>query len=545
MFLSEKCDKLACSTTSYTRSIWSLVLSLVPFIVTFFGVGSLLLYKIFPLISQKSDETLFTVSLQPLPRDAPLLSPRHRSTATQNKKTKKHRLDALTFATTISLAAVLAELILCEISNALDPVARAYALKSIIPSLLFSLVFLIPFLELQSIISAAGWSPKISENNKTPRIAWLLQASGFSLWLLGFWWLDKGTYIFTTASKPDNGLTAAFLERVGIIGIALMAVMSGFAAVSAVWHTFGVKPRMVSESDICRKQADLDTISELLVDKQNRLRVLQRKTKDITTGEYLKKFLGTIRGNSDSQELQSLEKEISALAYMSSSLSSSKGLLQNRLAYTRRASSRLGRTILVPASYGFSIYCIYRILSTTLINIRILIFSYPTTTAHNPPSADPINRILSLMVKHIDPTLNRLAWSRQISILLSGFILLASFNSVLTTFHMLTKFSPSLLHQAQANQALLIAHISATYVISSALLLRSNLPNEMKSIVNEALGSPLDPIFVERWFDTWFLLATTGTALGIWISRRFYGQGARSWDDSEFEGDVELGQKRL
>ncbi|POS84656.1 hypothetical protein EPUL_004056, partial [Erysiphe pulchra] len=456
------------------------------------------------------------------------------------KKQKKNRLDALTFATTISLSAVLAELILCEISNALDPVARAYALKSIIPSLLFSLVFLIPFLELQSIISATGWSSKISENDKTPRIAWLLQAAGFSLWLLGFWWLGKGTHIFMTASKSGKGITAACLERVGIIGIALMAIMSGFAAVSAVWHTFGVKPRMVSEADIYRKQADLDTINKLLVDKQNRLRVLQRKTKDMPTGEYLKKFLGTIRGNSDSQELQSLEREISALVYMSSSLSSSKGLLQNRLAYSRRASSRLGKIILVPSSYGFSIYCIYRILSTILTNIRILIFSYPTMAMHNPPSTDPINRILSLMAKHIDPTLNRLAWSRQISILLSGFILLASFNSVLTTFHMLTKFSPSLLHQAQANQALLISHISATYVISSALLLRSNLPNEMKSIVNEALGSPLDPIFVERWFDTWFLLATAGTALGIWVSRRFYGQGVQSWDDSEFEGDIEL-----
>ncbi|KAI6250788.1 Golgi pH regulator [Erysiphe necator] len=545
MFLSEKCDKLACSTASHTGSIWSLVLSLIPFIVTFFGLGSLLLYKLFPLISQKTGESLFTVSLPTSPRDSPLLSSRHRSTTSQQKRPNQCRLDALTFATTISLAAVLAELILCEISNALDPVARAYAFKSIIPSLLFSLVFLIPFLEIQSIISASGWSFKNSDSDKTPRVALLLQIFGFSLWLIGFWWLGKGTHIFMISSKSGHGLTAACLERVGIIGIALMALMSGFAAVSAVWHTFGVKTRIVSEADISRKQADLDAINELFVDKQNQLRSLQRKTKDMPTEDYLKKYLGNIRGNSDTQEIQSIEKEISALSYMASSLSSSKVLLQNRLAYSRRASSRLGKTVIMPASFGFSIYCIYRILSTILTNIRILVFSYPSMAAHNSPNTDPINRILSLMAKHIDPTLNRLAWSRQISILLSGFILLASFNSVLTTFHMLTKLSPSLLHQAQANQALLIAQISATYVISSALLLRSNLPNEMKSIVNEALGSPLDPVFVERWFDTWFLLATAGTALGIWTSRRIYGQGVRSWDDAEFEDDLELGQKRL
>ena len=106
---------------------------------------------------------------------------------------------------------------------------------------------------------------------------------------------------------------------------------------------------------------------------------------------------------------------------------------------------------------------------------------------------------------------------------------------------MLTKLVPSLLYQAQANLALIIAQISATYVISSAILLRSNLPPEMKSVVSEALGSPLEPGFVERWFDGWFLAASAGTAIGIWLGKKFSGYG--DWDDWEFEGDVEMGQK--
>jgi len=107
---------------------------------------------------------------------------------------------------------------------------------------------------------------------------------------------------------------------------------------------------------------------------------------------------------------------------------------------------------------------------------------------------------------------------------------------------MLTKISPSLLHQAQANLALIIAQISATYVISSALLLRSNLPSEMKSAVSEALGSPLEPGFVERWFDGWFLVASMGTAVGILLGKKL---AAGDWDDwDEHDADIELGQKR-
>jgi len=64
---------------------------------------------------------------------------------------------------------------------------------------------------------------------------------------------------------------------------------------------------------------------------------------------------------------------------------------------------------------------------------------------------------------------------------------------------------------------------------------------EMKSVVSEALGSPLEPGFVERWFEGWFLVASAVTALGIWLGRKF---SSGDWDDWEFEGDVEMGQKR-
>ncbi len=62
----------------------------------------------------------------------------------------------------------------------------------------------------------------------------------------------------------------------------------------------------------------------------------------------------------------------------------------------------------------------------------------------------------------------------------------------------------------------------------------------MKSVVSEALGSPLEPGFVERWFDGWFLVASFGTAVGIFLGRKFGSRG--DWDDWEFEGDVEMGQ---
>ncbi|KAM3081053.1 hypothetical protein ACMFMG_005009 [Clarireedia jacksonii] len=542
---SDKCDD-ACTMPGIheNRSLSSvsfstLAFSSIPLILTFIIVSLVVLQKLFPLLAglQHSKEE----QLHYLPSDAPP-SLRH-SHAEHGRKNARGKAIAISFSTTIALATVLAELILCEISNYLNPAARAFALKITVPTLLFLLVVLIPFLELQSIIAGFGWSFRRARKGGFPIMAWVMQGLGFSIWLMGFWWLGKGvpgTYIHTMASVPGQGLTESCLNRVGIIGISLMALLSGFAAVSAPWQTFGAKTRPVSEAEIARKQAGLDAANDMLAAKRSRLRALQRKVNDHPAEGFMTKVIGTIRGNADVQELKSLELEISGLSSMALSLSASLSMLQNRYTFKQRSASPFGKVILTPISYAFSLYCIYRIVTTAVATTRrFLLPSDPASFSSS--TTDPVNRILSLLAKHVDPTLNQLAWSRQISFLLSGIILLASFNSVLQTFHMLTKVSPSLLYQAQANLALIIAQISATYVISSALLLRSNLPSEMKSVVSEALGSPLEPGFVERWFEGWFLVANVGTALGIFIGRKLGGD-MDEWD--EWEGDVELGQKR-
>lgn len=545
MLPSDKCEDdctmagLQSRRALHSESYTTIAFSSIPLIVTFLIVSLVALRKLFPVVASlqqsKDDEDHY------LPSDAPpSLRQKH---AEHKANSGRRKVVGLTFSATIALAAVLAELILCEISNTLNPASRTLALKIVVPTLLFSLVILIPFLELQSIVSGAGWTFRRTERRRIPRMAWLLQACGFTVWLGGFWWLGKGlpgTYIHEMASQPGKGLSEACLERVGIIGISLMALLSGFAAVSAPWQTFGAKPRPVTENDVARKQAGLDATNDMLAAKKSRLRALQRKLKDAPAEGFMAKAIGTIRGNADTQELKALELEISGLNSMAINLSSSLSLLQSRVSANKRAASPMGKLVLIPCSYAFALYCVYRVISTTLTTLQRIMFPSPDPSFTS--STDPVSRILSLFAKHVDPRLDASAWSRQISFLLSGIILLASFNSVLQTFHMLTKLLPSLLYQAQANLALLIAQISATYVISSALLLRSNLPSEMKSVVSEALGSPLEPGFVERWFDGWFLLASLGTAVGIWVGRKIVGYG--DWDDWEFEGDIEMGQKR-
>ncbi|KAK4044694.1 Abscisic acid G-protein coupled receptor-domain-containing protein [Parachaetomium inaequale] len=532
--------------------------------------------------------------------------------AEQAARSPRRRLAAAAFAVTIGLSAVLAELILAEILELQGAVlgarARAIGLRVTVPMLVGMLVGVVPVLEAQSVLASRGWRfGRDGKGRVVSRAAWGVLGVVVAGWLGVFWFVgravtglgrggdeelwrlaglasaqgDGGGFEFDSTAMTigraeiggrsgggfgvkgfggsgDGGLSRACLERIGVIGISLMALLSGFASVSSPWHTFVddrmYRKRPITDADIARKQAALDATSELLLTKRHRLRSLQRKAQAVAEGigggtphgapaatgaGLMGKVIGSIKtmaGNGEAAEIKALQVEISGLGTMESNLAGALSSLKSRHAAHARDGTALGRLLAVPR-YIFASYCVYRILATTLTTLRRMY--YPSASFS---SSDPINRFLGLLAKHWDPKLDQIAWARQISFLLSGVILAASANSALQTFRIFAKWAPGLLHQAQANLALLVGQVAATYVISAALLMRSNLPRDVGRTVGDALESALEPGFVDRWFEGWFLLASVGTAAGIWVGRKVGGGGfGEEWD--EFGGE-EMGQKR-
>ncbi|AEO69117.1 uncharacterized protein THITE_2119146 [Thermothielavioides terrestris NRRL 8126] len=528
-------------------------------------------------------------------------------------RSPRRRLAAAAFAATLGLSAVLAELILAEVWEVegvvLGRAARAVGLRVTVPGLVVMLVAVLPFLEVHSVLASRGWRfGRDAKGRLVSRAAWVVLGVVFAGWLAAFWLVGRvvvgmgpdggpagsgdeemwrlaglasvkggrGGFDSTAMSigkteavsfgrrgfgpvGGDGGLSRACLERIGVIGISLMALLSGFASVSSPWHTFVddriYRKRPITDADIARKQAGLDATSELLLTKRHRLRSLQRKAQAVAAGVgggtphgaappasgLVSKVIGSLKsmaGSGEAAEIKALQVEISGLETMESNLAASLSLLKSRQAAHARDGTALGRLLAVPR-YIFASYCIYRVLATILTTVHRI---YRPSASFS--SSDPINRFLGLLAKHWDPKLDQIAWARQISFLLSGVILAASANSVLQTFRLFAKWAPGLLYQAQANLALLVGQVAATYVISSALLLRSNLPRDVGRSVGDALESALEPVFVDRWFEGWFLLASVGTAAGIWVGRKVAGGGGGLGDEwDEFAGE-EMGQKR-
>ncbi|KAF2097583.1 hypothetical protein NA57DRAFT_67061 [Rhizodiscina lignyota] len=513
----------------------AVLLSSLPFIVSFLLVATAVSQKLWPLLSGGGVANGDSKDVSPV-------SPRASRLGRTVPRPSARHLAGFTFSTNFALSAVLVELILCDISNALNPAARSLVLKVTLPSLLFLLILVAPALELHSMIAAAGWNFTGTRRTRL-RTAWLIEIAGLACWLWLFWYLGKGLlglYLEEESYMRTRSFSEGCLERIGIIGIALMALLSGFAAVSAVWHTLAMRSKPVTEADIARKSAGLSATDDMLLAKRSRLRAVQRKMSETPGPDgFMGRVMGSIRGNADATESRTLQLEIAGLETMRVSLSNSLLSLQTRRHAQLRGKTPVGRLCNV-GNYIFAVYCAYRIGSALLDLTRRFIL--PSTGQH--ASSDPVTVLLSVVAKHWDPTIDRAAWSRSISFLLSGFMLLASFNSALQTFLLLARAFPTLLRSTlHANLALLVSQVSATYVISSALLLRSNLPDDVRGGISEALGSPLDVGFVGKWFEGWFISAVGLTCVGIWLSRRWKAPG--ELEDDIGDETVELGRVEM
>lgn len=545
------CGDDACTARDPNTLDSKALVALLPFAATFVVVNVLVVRHLFPRLSRAHDEYRDGEDHY-LPAHAPpALRQAH---AEHGAKSWKRQGAALAFGTTIGLAVTLGLLILAEILEAVDPVAKNLALHVTVPSLLFLLIVLVPWLQCRAIVTSAGWTFQRTAKGSVSKVAWVLQFALFGAWLFTFWSVGNTVPESATKDLYERGLKRSYsetltkecLERVGVVGICLMALLAGFASVSTPWHTFidasTRKKRPVTDADVNRKQAGLEATNEMLLTKRHRLQQLERKASDpanaskSSTG-LVGKMVGTFRGiSSDEAEMRALRVDISGLETMEATLASNLSLMQNHRAATVRASTTCGRIMILP-SFAFAAYCVYRILATTLTTLRRI--HSPSASFAN---SDPINRFLGLMARHWDPKLDQLAWARTISFALSGVILLASANSVVQTFHLFAKWTPGLLRHAQANLALTIGQITATYVISASLLLRSQLPAKAGGAVTGVLQGALSPTFVDHWFETWFLLGSVLTAVGIFMGRTLSrGFGEDDWDDYGVE---EMGAKR-
>jgi len=171
----------------------------------------------------------------------------------------KSRTVLTLFAATFSLSCTLFELIIFEILDILERRVRRALWKLSIVGMLSLLIVVLPMYQIRVLV--------VGRNRDWRRRNALLVT--LSLWAVYIWAFWKVGDPFPILSKEHGLFTIEqAMSRVGVIGVALMAFLSGFGAVSAPYTYLFFFLRPVSDEDIRELEQRYSQVADAMDDKR-------------------------------------------------------------------------------------------------------------------------------------------------------------------------------------------------------------------------------------------------------------------------------------
>lgn len=412
-----------------------------------------------------------------------------------------HSLVQLIFSVTFSLSCTMFELIIFEILGVLDSSSRYFHWKLGIFSMLFMLIFLLPFY--------IGYCTLSNIRLIRRQLIVPLTVLAWLVFIYFFWKLGDPFPILS----PKHGIFSIEqgISRVGVIGVTVMAFLSGFGAVNCpyTYMSFFVRPVTVTAIQTLEKRL-LQTMDMILV-KKKRITLAHRD--HLQRSEASNQFSGlwgifrnvTSSVSFGGESINQLRKEVVVLEELSRQLFLEvvdMHAMQERIEYSKSLKGKYFNFL----GYFFSLYCCWKIFICT-VNI---IFD-------RVGKVDPVTRGIEIAVNYVGFNFDVKFWSQHISFLLVGIIVVTSIRGLLIT---LTKFFYAISSSKSSNIIVLaLAQIMGMYFISSVLLMRMNMPPEYRLIITEVLGE-LQFSFYHRWFDVIFLLSALSSIGFLYLAHK-------------------------
>uniref|UniRef100_A0A9J7XUD8 Golgi pH regulator n=1 Tax=Cyprinus carpio carpio TaxID=630221 RepID=A0A9J7XUD8_CYPCA len=398
------------------------------------------------------------------------------------------------FSVTFAFSCTMFELIIFEILGVLSSTSRYFHWKLNLYVILLVLIFVVPFY--------IGYFV-VSNIRLLQRQRLLFSCVVWFTFMYFFWKLGDPFPILS----PKHGILSIeqLISRVGVIGVTLMALLSGFGAVNCPYTYMSYFLRNVTDSDILALERRLLQTMDMIVSKKKRIAMTRRQM--YQRGEEQNKqtgFWGMIKSvtSSPSGSESILNEPVDWRQYYKYNNDLISLYPKERIEYSKTFQGKYFNFL----GYFFSIYCVWKIFMAT-INI---VFD---RVGKN----DPVTRGIEITVNYLGIQFDVKFWSQHISFILVGIIIVTSIRGLLIT---LTKFFYAISSSKSSNVIVLVlAQIMGMYFVSSVLLMRMSMPLEYRTIVTEVLGE-LQFNFYHRWFDVIFLVSALSSILFLYLAHK-------------------------
>jgi len=365
------------------------------------------------------------------------------------------------------------------------------------------------------------------------------------VWILcmyAFWYSGR---FLPGVPPPTNGIFTVeqAVSRVGVMGTWMIAVLSGYAAVSLPYSYLSLFVRPVEPYEVTAMEEQYRQVQVLCAEKQERIEATKAEllrmgaagTLGNGAGRGSNLLNGMVRGimsfgaggtpTTPQETIRALETEVEGLTSLCKLL-----LVELQELRAERVRAVESRTFMGHAKnfagYCLSCYCVYKMWGA----IRALIWGENLTS-------DPVGAALGFAVRYFSngQLSGDVASLSQYATLV--FIAAISAMSLRGFLRSLRKvFGALLLRRSSSNGGqssngprsslvaaslvLLLAQVTGFYTISSVLLIRKNVPLKYRPNMDSALGGQLEFQFFHAWFNGLFLAAALASLLGVWCQWR-------------------------
>ncbi|XP_022257579.1 Golgi pH regulator-like [Limulus polyphemus] len=272
-----------------------------------------------------------------------------------------HRLVQLIFSITFALSCTMFELIIFEILGVLEASSRFLHWKIGLYAMLFMLIFLLPFYIGYFILSNIRFVKQ--------SVLKLLTVAAWLFFMYLFWKIGDPFPILS----PKHGIFSIEqgISRVGVIGVTLMALLSGFGAVNYPYTSMTYFMRPVTPNDTQSLEKKVLQTVDMIIMKKKRIALAEREKllqpgsgsqgsviwnmlKSVTTSQY-----------GSSENVSQLKQEVAALEELSRQLfleAVDMHTMQERIEWSKTLKGKYFNFL----GYFFSLYCVWKIFISTV-----------------------------------------------------------------------------------------------------------------------------------------------------------------------------------